>query len=57
VQATRARLQEFTAHLGRLKLMRTGGAAVPPALKAPTARAAIVAAAAAAIRPSGDNAI
>jgi hypothetical protein len=57
VQATRARLQEFTAHLGRLKLLRTGGAAVPPALKAPTARAAIVAAAAAAIRPSGDIAI
>ena len=56
VQAARAQLREFSAHLGRLKLLRTGGAS-PPALKTPTGRAAIVAAAAAAIRPTGDIAI
>ena len=49
VQLVRARTAEFTAHLARLKLRRTGGA-VP----ARTARAEAVAAAAAAYVPHGN---
>jgi len=49
VQLVRARAAEFTAHLGRLKVRRTGGAAPPR-----TARANAVAEAAAAFVPRGD---
>jgi hypothetical protein len=49
VQLVRARAAEFTAHLGRLKARRTGGAAPPR-----SARATAVAEAAAAFVPRGD---
>ena len=49
LQLVRARAVEFTAHLGRLKMRRTGGAAPPR-----TARASAVAEAAAAFVPRGD---
>ena len=53
VQMARARRTSFIAHLNHLKLKRTGGAVTPPRME----RAAIVAAAAASMKPTGKVAI